>query len=170
VCYNGRNCLGSGRMVKLEVINFFKSKNYDVDIITMTDSATVVKAANELGVATNDIAKTLSFYVNDKAIVIVMSGDVKIDNAKYKSYFNVKAKMIPLEEVENEIGHPVGGVCPFGVKDNVGIYLDESLKLMDYVYPAAGSFNTTLKIRVNDISGLLNAKWINVCKIIETQD
>ncbi len=152
-------------MGRLQVEQFFKNKNYNVDIIEMTDSATVVKAAEQLGVTTNEIAKTLAFFINDNPIVIVMSGDARIDNAKYKDYFKTKAKMISLDIVEDVVGHPVGGVNPFGVKDNVSIYMDESLKVMDEVYPAAGSFNIALKIKVNDMYELTDAKWIDVTKM-----
>lgn len=153
-------------MSKIDVVNFFKNNNFDVDILVLKDSATVVKAAESLGVNTNDIAKTLSFRLNNgEVIVIVMSGDARIDNKKYKDYFGVKAKMLHFEEVESITGHPVGGVCPFGLKNNLKVYLDESLKQLEYVYPAAGEFNCALKIKPTDIEYLTNATWVNVCEM-----
>lgn len=152
-------------MSKLDVITFFKNSNFDADIIELEDSATVIKAANALGVNTNEIAKTLAFFVNNKPILIVMSGDARIDNKKYKDYFGIKAKMIPSDELESIIGHPMGGVCPFGVKSDVSIYLDESLKSLKYVYPAAGSDNSTLKITPDVMQQLTDGKWIIVCEI-----
>lgn len=150
-------------MSKLSVVKFFKDKNFDVEIIEVKDSATVVKAAETLGVATNDIAKTLSFHVGDRVVIVAMSGDSRIDNKKYKNFFGTKAKMLSFEEVEDITGHPVGGVCPFGLKNNLQVYLDESLKQLEYVYPAAGAFNCALKIKPSDIEQLTNAEWIDVC-------
>lgn len=152
-------------MSKISVVNFFKDKNFDVDIIGLTDSSTVVKAAAELGVKTNDIAKTLAFHVGNDVIVIVMSGDSRIDNKKYKDQFGVKAKMLSFEEVESLTGHPVGGVCPFGLNDGVKVYMDESLKLMEFAYPAAGAFDCALKIKTSDMEKLTNATWIDVCEM-----
>jgi prolyl-tRNA editing enzyme YbaK/EbsC (Cys-tRNA(Pro) deacylase) len=149
-------------MSKQKVIDFFKEKNYKVDIVELKDSSTVVKAADELGVNTNDIAKTLSFIVNNKPIVIVMNGDSRINNQKFKEYFKEKAKMISFEEVEELIGHPAGGVCPFGL-NNIKIYIDESLRSMECTYPAAGTPSTALKIKVVDMQKLTDAIWIDVC-------
>ncbi len=151
-------------MSKLNVIEFFKNKNFDIDIIEMEDSSTVVKAADSLGVKTNDIAKTLAFHVNNDIIVIVMSGDARVDNKKFKERFNVKTKMISFEDVEEATGHPVGGVCPFGLKDGVKIYLDISLKDLEHVYPAAGEFNCALKITPLDMKNLTTATWVDVSK------
>jgi prolyl-tRNA editing enzyme YbaK/EbsC (Cys-tRNA(Pro) deacylase) len=117
------------------------------------------------GMFVSDIAKTLSFHVGDEIIVVVMSGDARIDNKKYKEYFGTKAKMLSFEEVEPLTGHPVGGVCPFGLNDNVKVYLDESLKILEYVYPAAGAFNCALKIKPSEMAELTNATWIDVCEI-----
>ena len=152
-------------MSKLNVIKFFKDKNFDVNIVELKDSATVLKAAEGLGVKTNDIAKTLAFHVADEVIVVVMSGDARVDNKKYKQFFNTKAKMLNFEEVEESTGHPVGGVCPFGLKNGVKVYLDASLESLDYVYPAAGEFNCALKIKPVDIEKLTDATWIDVCEI-----
>lgn len=98
-------------------------------------SATVALAAQALGISGARIAKSISFKVGDKAVLIVTAGDTKIDNAKYKAKFGVKAKMLDLQEVETFIGHAVGGVCPFAVNENADIYLDESLKRFDTVFP-----------------------------------
>ncbi|MBR3780834.1 MAG: YbaK/EbsC family protein [Clostridia bacterium] len=130
-------------------------------------SATVGEAAIAVGVTEGEIAKTLSFIVEENPILIVVAGDVKIDNAKYKAEFHAKAKMIPFESVEELIGHAVGGVCPFGVNEGVTVYLDESLKRFDIVYPACGSSNSAVKLTVEQLetaSGF--TKWVDVCKSI----
>lgn len=154
-------------MGKLDVINFFKEKNFKVDILELEDCSTVVKAAETLKVNTNDIAKTLAFRVNDEIIVIVASGDARIDNHKFRQQFNVKASMLKFDEVEALIGHPVGGVCPFGLKEGVTIYLDKSLKNLEYIYPAAGGTNSVLKIKTTDMERLTNGTWVDVCTIKE---
>lgn len=98
-------------------------------------------------------------------VLIVMSGDSKVDNHKYKTYFGKKAKMVPASDVEALTNHPVGGVCPFGVPENVKIYFDESLRHYKYVYPACGSINTAIKISIEDLEMVVgNYTWINVCK------
>lgn len=128
-------------------------------------SATVSEAALAVGVSEGEIAKTLSFYVDEKPILIVAAGDVKIDNAKYKQFFGKKAKMIPFEEVEEVIGHKVGGVCPFGVNPGVDIFLDVSLKEYECVYPACGTGNSAVKLSIKDLEDSSNYKeWIDVCK------
>ena len=131
-------------------------------------SATVKEAAVAANCAEAEIAKTLSFLVEDKPILIVVAGDQKIDNSKYKAQFHTKAKMISFEDVEPLIGHAVGGVCPFGINEGVDVYLDESLKRFDVVYPACGSSNSAVKLNVRELeksSGYLD--WIDVCKMIE---
>ena len=128
-------------------------------------SATVKEAAIALGCSEGEIAKTLSFIVNDKPILIVTAGDSKIDNSKYKKEFSTKAKMIAFDDVEKLIGHSVGGVCPFGINDKVDVYLDESLKQYEIIYPACGSSNSAVKLTVNDLETASNyLKWIDVCK------
>lgn len=139
-----------------------KIKEFDVS------SATVKEAALALNCKEAEIAKTLSFLVNDKPILIVTAGNRKIDNAKFKSIFNEKAKMLKKDEVEPLIGHKVGGVCPFGVNNDVDIYLDISLKDFATVYPACGSSNSTVKLTIKELEEASNYKeWIDVCKIIE---
>ncbi len=133
-----------------------------------TSSATVKEAAIALNCKEAEIAKTLSFLVSDKPILIVTAGNRKIDNAKYKSKFNEKAKMIKADEVEPLIGHKVGGVCPFGINNDVDVYLDISLKDFDIVYPACGSSNSAIKLTIKEFEEASNYKeWIDVCKIIE---
>ena len=131
-------------------------------------SATVKEAAVAANCAEAEIAKTLSFLVEDKPILIVVAGDQKIDNSKYKAQFHTKAKMISFEDVEPLIGHAVGGVCPFGINEGVDVYLDESLKRFDVVYPACGSSNSAVKLNIGELektSGYFD--WIDVCKMIE---
>ena len=128
-------------------------------------SATVELAALALNCAPARIAKTLSFKVDDSPVLIVTAGDAKIDNSKFKGYFHCKAKMLSAEEAVELIGHAVGGVCPFGVKDGVKIYLDESLKRFDTVFPACGSANSAIELTIPELekySGCL--AWIDVCK------
>ncbi len=130
-------------------------------------SATVCEAAIAVGCSEGEIAKTLSFIVDEKAILIVVAGDVKIDNAKYKGRFHVKAKMIPFENVEELTGHAVGGVCPFGINDGVTVYLDESLKRFETVYPACGSSNSAVKLTIPELeTASCFAEWVDVCKSI----
>lgn len=128
-------------------------------------SATVELAAKALGCEEARIAKTLSFLVDENPILIVAAGDVKIDNAKYKSTFHTKAKMLKFEEVEPLIGHAVGGVCPFGVNDNVKIYLDESLKRFKTVFPACGSANSAIELTIPELEKYSSSLgWVDVCR------
>lgn len=131
-------------------------------------SATVALAAEALGCAPQRIAKTLSFMVNDGAILIVAAGDVKIDNSKYKKQFGAKAKMLSADQVTELIGHAVGGVCPFGVNEGVKVYLDESLKRFETVFPACGSGNSAIEMTIDELekySGM--ESWVDVCKLME---
>ena len=128
-------------------------------------SATVELAAAALGCEPCRIAKSLSFFVGDKPILVVTAGDVKVDNAKYKARFGVKAKMLTFDEVEPTIGYGVGGVCPFAVNDGVEVYLDESLKRFETVFPACGSANSAIELTIPELekySGF--TAWIDVCK------
>ena len=130
-------------------------------------SATVKEAAEAVGCKEEEIAKTLSFIVDDKPILIVTAGDQKIDNPKFKAEFHTKAKMIPFDDVENLIGHSVGGVCPFGINEGVDVYLDTSLKRFDITYPACGSSNSAVKLSIEELEKASNyKKWIDVCKNI----
>lgn len=128
-------------------------------------SATVELAAQRLGVEPARIAKTLSFKIDEHAILIVAAGDVKIDNTKYKAMFHTKAKMLSFEEVEPMTGHMVGGVCPFGVKEGVTVYLDESLKRFDTVFPAVGTAASAIELTISELEQLSSFKqWVDVCK------
>lgn len=128
-------------------------------------SATVALAAEALGVPGERIAKTLSFLVNDTPVLIVTAGDKKIDNPKYKAAFGAKAKMLTPEQVETMVGHAVGGVCPFAVNPGCAVYLDESLKRFDVVYPAAGSANSAVALTVPELEELTDhPAWIDVCR------
>ena len=128
-------------------------------------SATVELAAEALGCAPERIAKTMSFLVDGKAILIVCAGDVKIDNSKYKAKFATKAKMLSPEEVVDMIGHAVGGVCPFAVNDGVSVYLDLSLKRFETVFPAAGSSNSAIELSIEELEKYSSfCEWIDVCK------
>ena len=130
-------------------------------------SATVKEAAIALNCKEQEIAKTLSFIVNDRPVLIVTAGDSKVDNSKFKTKFNVKAKMIPFDDVERLVGYAVGGVCPFGVNEDVDVFLDESLKRFNTVYPACGSSNSAIKLSIEELEKVSNYKeWIDVCKIV----
>ena len=128
-------------------------------------TATVELAAAAIGVEPGRICKSLSFIIDDRPILILAEGMARVDNKKYKQEFGKKAKMIQREQVEELIGHEAGGVCPFGVNENVEIYLDESLKKWDTVYPAAGNANSAVRLELDELEKLVNArKWVDVCK------
>ncbi len=128
-------------------------------------SATVAEAAAALGCEPARIAKTMSFLLKDGPAVIVAAGDVKIDNHKFKETFHEKARMIPGPEVEPLTGHPPGGVCPFALADGVRVYLDESLKRFDTVYPAAGSGKSAVRLAIAELEAAAGPEgWIDVCK------
>lgn len=130
-------------------------------------SATVALAAKALGCEENRIAKTLSFRVGEKAVLVVAAGDAKIDNPKYKAQFGTKAKMLSVDEVEPAIGHAAGGVCPFVVNDGVETYLDVSLKRFETVFPACGSANSAIGLSLDELETYSNALgWIDVCKTV----
>ena len=128
-------------------------------------SATVELAAQAVGCEPARIAKTLSFRTNDGVILIVAAGDAKVDNPKYKARFGCKAKMLSFEEVEPEIGHAVGGVCPFGVNADVTVFLDESLHRFETVFPACGSSNSAIELTIPELEKFSGYKaWVDVCK------
>lgn len=130
-------------------------------------SATVELAAQRLGVEGARIAKTLSFLVGEEAILILAAGDVKIDNPKYKATFHTKAKMLSHDQVEPMIGHMVGGVCPFGVNEGVKVYLDESLKRFETVFPAVGTPASAIELTIPELEKLSGYDaWVDVCKTI----
>ena len=135
-------------------------------IIELTQSsATVALAAEALGCAPEHIAKTLSFASGESAILILAAGTARIDNAKFKARFGMKAKMLPAEVVEPIIGHGVGGVCPFGINPGIPVYLDESLKAYDIVYPAAGNAASGVRLTVDELFAASQAQgFVDVCK------
>lgn len=134
-------------------------KEFDVS------SATVELAAQALGCEPKRIAKSLTFKMGEEALMIVVAGDAKVDNPKFKAEFGMKAKMLTPDEVVELVGHAIGGVCPFGVKSTVSVYLDISLKRFDTVFPACGSSNSAIELTCEELekySGYV--KWIDVCK------
>ena len=131
-------------------------------------SATVELAAQAVGCEPARIAKTMSFLVDGKAVLILLAGDVKIDNHKYKEQFHTKAVMLKPDQLQELIGHPIGGVCPFDVKDTVDVYLDESLKRFEVVYPAAGSASSAVELTLKELEKASKAKGgVDVSKMIE---
>ena len=151
---------------------FEKAKAYldhlgltDRIIVTERSSATVAEAAEAIGCEEAMIAKTLSFLQEEKPVLILADGTARIDNRKYKDRFGCKARMIPANLVEPLVGHSIGGVCPFGINEGVSVYLDESLKRHEIVYPAVGNDHSGVKLTIPELencSGTLG--WVNVCK------
>ena len=130
-----------------------------------SSSATVELAAQALHCEPGRIAKTLSFLVDGEAVLVVAAGDTKIDNAKFKAQFHTKAKMLTPEQAVELVGHAVGGVCPFGVKDGVKVYLDVSLQRFDIVYPACGSSNSAIELTISELEQYSRFDaWVDVCK------
>ena len=125
----------------------------------------MAEAADALGVEPGMIAKTMSFLLDDQPILILTEGTARVENRKYKDTFHIKAKMIPFEEVEQWIGHAPGGVCPFGINDGVKVYLDESLRRFETVYPAAGDDHSAVKLTIPELEEVAGAVgWVDVCK------
>jgi prolyl-tRNA editing enzyme YbaK/EbsC (Cys-tRNA(Pro) deacylase) len=149
-----------------KVKEYFKPLHMEDHILEFdVSSATVELAAEALHCEGKRIAKTMSFLVGEQPILIVTAGDTKIDNAKYRHFFGSKAKMIPGEEVEAIIGHAIGGVCPFAINENVKVYLDESLKRFQTVFPAAGSSNSAIELTIPELEKYSNfLQWVDVCK------
>jgi len=148
----------------IEVQKFLDDRNLPHKIMYLDESsATVDLAAQAIGVEPAMIAKTLAFKLKDKNIVIVTCGTARIDNKKYKEAFGCKAKMMNFEETLEATGHPVGGVCPFGLPEDIEIYMDESLKAFEIVYPAAGSGNSAIKMGVEEMKEITGAEWVDVC-------
>ena len=128
-------------------------------------SATVELAAHAVGTEPARIAKTLSFLVHDEAILIIAAGDTKIDNRRYKDRFKANAAMLTPEQVKSLIGHEIGGVCPFAINEGVKVYLDESLKRFETVYPACGSSNSAIELTIPELEELSGyEEWVDVCK------
>ncbi len=154
-----------------KVREYLKTKGYDNKIQEFeVSSATVELAALALNTEGRRIAKTLSFDVLGRTVLVVAAGDTKIDNSKFKQQFQTKATMLSFDEVEQRVGHAVGGVCPFAVNAGVEIYLDASLKRFDYVFPACGSSNSAIKLTLHELETLSGyTSWIDVCKLKEEQ-
>ncbi len=137
----------------------------ELEIIeTDQSSATVELAARAHGVAAGQIAKTLSFQLKDKVFLVVARGDARMDNKKAKAAFGGKIKMLGLEDVETLTGHPVGGVCPFGLAQPLQVYCDVSLKAFDVVIPAAGATNAAVRISPDRLADITDAQWVDVCQ------
>lgn len=151
-----------------KVKEYFKKFGIEDKIIECdTSSATVAEAAKALNCEEKRIAKSLSFDTISGPVLIVTAGDTRVDNQKFKEKFNEKANMIKCDQVEEKIGHAAGGVCPFSVNKNVKVYLDESLKRFDTVFPACGSSNSAIKLTLAELEKYSNfIEWINVCKEI----
>ena len=145
----------------------FKQWNREQDIMEFaTSSATVELAAEAIGVIPARIAKTLSFRgEEEKAILIVAAGDAKIDNKKFRQTFGFKARMLNPDEVLEQTGHAIGGVCPFGLAKDLDVYLDVSMKRFDTLFPACGSSNSAIELTLDELSEYSFAKdWVDVCK------
>ena len=145
---------------------YFKELGREGDILEFpVSSATVELAAQAVGVIPARIAKTLSFLVEGKCVLIVAAGDAKVDNSKYKGLFHTKAKMLTPEQAVEMTGHAVGGVCPFAVNDGVRVFLDESLRRFPSVYPACGSSNSAIELTIPELERYSNSEqWVDVCK------
>ena len=153
--------------MSLEAVKeYFSNFSIEHRITTLDKStATVDEAAEAHGVDPDQIAKTLSFKLNDNPILIVVAGTARIDNQKYKSQFIQKAKMLNQQEALEHTGHAIGGVCPFGLKKPVDVYLDISLKKHKEVIPAAGDLNSTIRLTIEELEQYSNCKdWVDVCK------
>lgn len=149
--------------------NYLEQKGFLDHVIRLEAStATVAEAADALGVEPGMIAKTMSFLLDDQPILILTEGTARVENRKYKDTFHIKAKMISFEEVEQWIGHAPGGVCPFGINDGVKVYLDESLRRFETVYPAAGDDHSAVKLTIPELEEVAGAVgWVDVCKELQ---
>jgi prolyl-tRNA editing enzyme YbaK/EbsC (Cys-tRNA(Pro) deacylase) len=149
-----------------KVKEYFRQYGMEDKVLEFSvSSATVELAAQAIGCEPKRIAKSLSFRVGDRALLVVAAGDAKVDNQKYKEEFGVKAKMLDFSEVEAAIGHDVGGVCPFGINEGVEVYLDVSLKRFNTVFPACGSSNSCIELTIEELEKYSNyLKWVDVCK------
>ena len=153
-------------MAIAEVRAYFRQFGMEDRVLELEESsATVGLAAQALGCEPGKIAKSLSFLVQEKPILILTAGDEKIDNKKYKARFGTKARMLTPEEALTLIGHPVGGVCPFAVREGVTVYLDVSLRRFETVFPACGSGNSAIELNMEELERYSNSvEWVNVCK------
>lgn len=154
-----------------KVKEYLKRFGMDGKIIELpASSATVELAAKALLVEPCRIAKTLSFRVGDKVVLVVAAGDARVDNRKFKEFFGAKAKMLSADEAETLVGHAVGGVCPFAVNEGVGVYLDVSLKRFQTVFPACGSSNSAIELAPGELAAYASnfMGWADVCKSAES--
>lgn len=149
-----------------KVREHLKKWNRDKDVMEFeTSSATVELAAQTLGVEPARIAKSLSFKDGESAMLIVAAGDAKTDNSKFKAEFGFKARMLTPDEALQYTGHAIGGVCPFGLQDNIPVFLDVSLKRFKTVFPACGSSNSAIELTCEELDEYsMNKKWVDVCK------
>ncbi len=148
---------------------YFRSLGIEDRILEFEESsATVELAAQALSVSPARITKTLSFKTDNGCMLIACAGDARVDNRKFKDLFNFKAKMLSPEETSEMVGHDIGGVCPFGIKDGIPVYLDESMLRFDTVFPAAGSSNSAIEMTIDELFKYSHAKgWVDVCKVPE---
>ena len=146
---------------------YFKTLGIEDRILEFpVSSATVELAAQAVGVEAARIAKTLSFKLGERVILIVTAGDAKVDNSRYKAAFGGKAKMLTAEEAVELIGHAVGGVCPFAVNEGVEVYLDESLRRFETVFPACGSSSSAIELTCDELEKYSRCiGWVDVCRI-----
>lgn len=149
-----------------KVKEYFRQWNMEDKIVEFdVSSATVELASMAIGCEPKRIAKTLAFKVDEKPVLIVAAGDAKVDNPKYKAQFSTKAKMLTPQELIELVGHAVGGVCPFAIKEGVTVYLDESLKRFETVFPACGSSNSVIELTIEELEKYSNfSSWIDICK------
>lgn len=149
-----------------KVIEYLKSKGLEHTIELHTGSIdTVEHAAQQIGCSEAEIANTLSFLVDEKPVIVVMAGDARVNSSKFKGQFHAKPHMIPREQVVKLIGHEPGGVCPFAIKEDVPVWLDESMKRFEIVHPAAGDDYTSARMTLSELYDASNAEgWCDVCK------
>jgi prolyl-tRNA editing enzyme YbaK/EbsC (Cys-tRNA(Pro) deacylase) len=155
--------------MSLESVRSWLSANApDLAIIEAgASTATVTEAAAALGVAPGQIAKTLALRLGDHAILLVTRGDARLDNQKTKAVFAARPRMLDAEETLALTGHPVGGVCPFGLASPLPVYCDVSLQAYELVYPAAGSLNSSVRVPPSRLADLVSATWIDICRLPE---
>ena len=147
---------------------FLSARAPDIQVIEQASStATVLEAAQTLGVTPGQIAKTLSFRVQDRSLLIVTAGDARLDNRKVKQAFGGRPRMLGAEEAEALTGHPVGGVCPFGLANPIPVYCDLSLRRFDLVYPAAGARTASVCLAPGRLAELTAAEWVDICTVPE---
>lgn len=140
-------------------------------IATEAPSSTVEEAAEALGCAPEHIAKTMAFLVDDAPVLVLCAGDARVNNSMFKAYFHTKAKMVPGDAVEGLVGHAPGGVCPFGAKPAARVYLDESLRRFDVVYPACGDDHSGVRLTIPELERATNASgWVDVCRGWRTEE